>query len=820
MSRLPTPSATGLAPALCAFLGGLVLCAVLAVLMKQQQQRAWEEEVRKLAQDRAEVIRGQILRSMEVLHAVGALYETDAQVSRQKFRTFVNHALSRQPELQALAWDPRVPGTERAAWEERARREGFEHFSFTEERSPGVLAPAQAREEYFPVYYLESLEKNVAALGFNVGSEPHRRAALEEARDTGRPTATVPIRLAQEPGSQRGFVVFHPLYRGLPRTVNERRSLLLGFATAVFRIGDLVELSLRAMGENGVALSIHDQSGDELIYYQEAPRLAGKPAWRSTVDVAGHHWILLFEATTAFPRLRSDALQWVVPGGTFIISLLLAAYLRASALRASELQSSHAAMLKEIGVRKEAEAAAESANRAKSEFLANISHEIRTPMHAILGYAQILARDGALHPFHRDAVATILSSGDHLLHVINEILDLSKIDAGRMEITATDFDISSLLRELAAMMQQPCEEKQLGLRVETATGDQPLMVHGDEVKLRQVLINMLANAVRFTERGRITLRCISLGGDQWRFEVEDTGIGISKEALASVFEPFHQGPGARRQGGTGLGLAIAKRQVEIIGGELGVRSEVGLGSCFHVTLKLPEARHPTPASATAAPRREIVRMAAGQKVRALVVDDIAENRDVLSTMLTLVGCEVVIAEHGRQALEVIRVSRPQIVFLDMRMAELDGIEAARRITAEFASTGLKVVATSASALAHEREMYMRAGCDDFVAKPFRAERIYACLRDLLGILFEYRETTPAAAGEETIDLRQIILPQDLAARLSMAAELHSATVLKSCLVEIETLGAAGERLARHLRGFLASYDMKTIQRIVAQIPAA
>jgi CheY-like chemotaxis protein len=197
-----------------------------------------------------------------------------------------------------------------------------------------------------------------------------------------------------------------------------------------------------------------------------------------------------------------------------------------------------------------------------------------------------------------------------------------------------------------------------------------------------------------------------------------------------------------------------------------------------------------------------------------------ENREVLATMLTLIGCEVVLAEHGRQALEVVRVSRPQIVFMDMRMPQLDGIEATRRIIEEFGATGVRVVATSASALAHEREMYLKAGCDDFVAKPFRAERIYGVLGQLLNVRFSYKQRRSEESAEETIDLRQVTLPEDLAARLSMAAELHSATVLKACLLEMEKVSPAGERLARHLRSFLASYDMKTIQRLVSQIPVA
>ncbi|MBM3235615.1 response regulator [Candidatus Poribacteria bacterium] len=499
-----------------------------------------------------------------------------------------------------------------------------------------------------------------------------------------------------------------------------------------------------------------------------------------------------------------------------------------------------------------AKEAAEAANRAKSTFLANMSHEIRTPMNAILGYAQILGRNPELQPDQREAVATIEASGDHLLALINDVLDLSKIEAGRMELHETDFDLRALIEGLSKMFQIHCEKKGLSwqvewqdelritnyeLRVQNQSGNQ-ILVHGDEGKLRQILLNLLGNAVKFTESGGVVLRIISLqhatrntqyAGEQegqkargqeddytslFTFEIIDTGIGISPETQAKIFEPFQRGEPNDQKGGTGLGLAISQKQLELMGGELKLESELGRGSRFFFTIPLKPATSGVVSESSQ--WVGVTRLAEGYTVKALVADDTKVNRDVLSRLLSGLGVEVVEAENGQQAIEMIRSQRPDIVFMDIWMPVMGGLEAAGRILEEFGQAEFKLVAISASTLQHEQQQYLDAGYDDFIGKPFRFERLCECLANLLGVEFERREPEEPKMLTE---VPEVWLPVDLLTRMKNKAELYEVTDLRTYLLEVEALGPEGKRLAERLRTLIQSYDMEAVLKILSEMEA-
>jgi two-component system, sensor histidine kinase ChiS len=456
---------------------------------------------------------------------------------------------------------------------------------------------------------------------------------------------------------------------------------------------------------------------------------------------------------------------------------------------------------------------ADQANRAKSTFLANMSHEIRTPMNAILGYAQILEADTALHDRHRKAIRTIGRSGEHLMGLINEVLDIAKIEAGRMELRPTNIDLADLLSGLGAMFELQCRDKQLAWVMDGLA--EATVVHADAAKLGQVLINLLGNAVKFTEAGQVSLKVEAKGQQQYFFEVSDTGQGIPAENQAAIFEPFQQEEAGMRQGGTGLGLAIAHQHVELLGGQMELESTPGEGARFFFTLTLP-AVQTVPQREPGANLSGVVHTAAGTSVLALVVDDVEANRDVLVQMLRRIGVSVETAENGAEALERVAARMPDIVFMDIRMPVLDGPQALQQIFDRYGREATKVAAVTASVFEHQRQEYLAMGFDEFINKPLRAEQIYACLAQQLGVKFDYADAV-GVTQTQSADWQGVTLAPNLYQALIAAAQEHSITQLREHIGSLEKLGAKERSLAAHLRILDGQFDMDGIRETLREL---
>lgn len=367
----------------------------------------------------------------------------------------------------------------------------------------------------------------------------------------------------------------------------------------------------------------------------------------------------------------------------------------------------------------------ESANQAKSEFLANISHEIRTPMNAIYGYAQLLEREPQLTPRQRRAVETICSSGQHLLDLVNDVLDLSKIEARRMPLHTAPFDLRRTLDEIENMFAIRCTEKGLKWTSDYDARISTWTVAGDVSKLRQALINLLANAVKFTDHGGVTLKVTLLQPDVFNFEVADTGPGVAEAWTQRIFEPFSQAEEGNKKGGTGLGLTIATRQIELMGGHLQIDSQPGQGARFYFTLPLPAIAIDLPKPTPLVPKR--VRFT--QHLRALVVDDVCANRHLLRELVEDCGLEVSEACNGEEALQQAEQINPAVIFLDQRMPKLLGTDTTRALRQRYGGA-IKIVMVSALAYEQNLEEFRQAGVDATLRKPLIIEEVETVLSNL------------------------------------------------------------------------------------------
>ncbi len=468
-----------------------------------------------------------------------------------------------------------------------------------------------------------------------------------------------------------------------------------------------------------------------------------------------------------------------------------------------------------------AKESAEAANRAKSVFLANMSHEIRTPMNAVLGYSQLMLRDPVLGPEAKENLNIINRSGDHLMSIINDILDMSKIEAGRVTLNPVTFDFSGCVKDLASMFSMRAEAK--GLRIEVIEdGKCARYIVADEGKIRQALINLLGNAVKFTERGWIRLRVsVHQGkGSQLRLsaQVEDSGVGIAAEELSQLFKSFAQTQsGLKAQSGTGLGLAISREYARLMGGDIVVSSQLGKGTIFRLEIPVMEGHALGVVRRT--DQRRVIGLLPGQPAqRLLIVDDDQNNRDWLNKLLTSMGFLVREADNGQTAIGIWEEWKPQLILMDIRMPIMDGLETTRRIRASQAEDAPVIIAVSASAMDEDRNQVIDSGLDDFVSKPCREDELLEKIRVRLGIGYLYatgerwHETESVAALASVLNGEVLTtLPTELMDQLRLAVRNGENDQLDALIGKVMEQDAP---FARALRDLADKYEYDALIQLL------
>lgn len=521
---------------------------------------------------------------------------------------------------------------------------------------------------------------------------------------------------------------------------------------------------------------------------------------------------------------KQDWLRWL----TGVVFLLGSAFVYAVAhngLRiVSEMQKEMAALadanvlaaelmvqLEETGEElRAAKDKAESAERTKGRFLANISHELRTPMNGILGYAQILSADEDTMRIARarDGIEVIQRSGTHLLRLLNDLLDLTKLEAQKMTLSPTDFSLRPLLAEVEEVTRPRAMEKAIRLELESSA-ELPEFVRGDATRLQQVLLNLVGNAVRFTDEGGVRLKVDLAGEGKLRFEVSDTGIGMSQEDLRAVWAPFQQASTpSRPQEGTGLGLAISRDLIQLMGGELTATSTPGAGSKFSFELSLPRAESGnTTARLVARPIRGYV----GARKRVLVVDDVEHNRKLLGDFLSGLGFDVAIAVDGQDALDKAKAFSPDLVLMDLVMPVLGGTESVSVMRQTEALEGVKIVGVSASTNPLSETDLTQLGFDAFLLKPIDFPQLLATIKAALGIEWV---TAPAERADSMTSLPMVAPADETLVAISALASDGDFSELEALLTKVESDGPQHRAFTRKIRTLAKEFDEAGISRFI------
>lgn len=664
-------------------------------------------------------INDQLNTSSEVLYSISNLINTFDDLTASEFERFTSDLKQRKKGILLVEWQPRVFESEREAFILKTRKLGVPNFQMVEPDANNQLIRAKSRPEHYPVLFAVSTREQEKTIGLDLSWSSDRMKSKLEARDLGELRASNTFEVMVTEGEQTlllGFAITMPVFRdqNVPKTLEGRRKNLEGFLAAVIYLDELFVPVLGELKNRELTLQVVDSSTGAIITNNLSPNRVGLVRAKE-IDVFGQKWRVSLAPTDKFLNEYFNISYFLIPVGLFVFILLLLYSQRRNERVNNELVNTRNSLQKALD-------AARVAAKSKMIFLANMSHELRTPMNAILGYARLVKeeRDPKLRQKYIDRM---MRSGGHLLNIIDDILEVSSLEESKVKLTPHEFGLDKLISEVKDTIsaKEISPEVIFEINLEEGIGH----IFGDSYRLRQVLLNLIGNALKFTEKGKVALSCRKKSSDKFgniilEFIVEDTGIGMDPSYLPDAYRPFSQEDPSfsRKKGGVGLGLSITYSLVQLMNGQVKVETQKGKGTRFVIELPFQVAKK----EETSLGENKIDRSLQDHELKkVLVAEDDQDSSFLIQSFLSEERLSLKFVSNGKELLDEFSRSRYDLVLTDIQMPELDGLSATKELRRRGAE--VPILALSAHALPEEKEKAVLAGVNGILAKPFDKESL-------------------------------------------------------------------------------------------------